>query len=308
MIISSHHSQETKTSQVTVVSGILYRNGDRRKMPRFKSVSVISIMFLSLSLHSVRFIAAGFQHMSLKPYEFSRGSFSRSYICLRDSIEDEIEVDDISELGNCRHLILLADSREKVLNIKLYRFGGPNLEEHLRSNPDLLTRQDAIESLTPGVDENGTQRLLYGNGVTGESVQYYAVSCDSSLSSTAEQDHRNKDSSLTYNHAVLGSVEAAKFISKVDNVVEVSVELRNLSVHKNARRRGIGKALVEAVQKYFCDQVHIQEKQSNQSCTGSIHLLVESSNESATRLYKNAGFVLNNPKDKPLCKWTWVIE
>ena len=60
------------------------------------------------------------------------------------------------------------------MNIKLYRFGGPSLEEYMKSNPD-LSRQDALRSLTSSFDDKGIQKVLYGNGGTGESVQFCAL-------------------------------------------------------------------------------------------------------------------------------------
>jgi len=205
----------------------------------------------------------------------------------------------------------LADSREKALDIKLYRFGGPNVEDHINSSPDFISRQDAILSLTPLFDDEGVQKVFYGNGSTGESVQFYARVDDfSSTVSTAEQDYNTARASLLEINGVLGSVEAVKECSpKGDYEKQLSIELKNLSVHENARRRGIGKGLAEAVQEYARHQVAILEQQNNQIYTGIVHLLVESDNEGALRLYEKLGFTLDGPKlENQLCKLTWSTE
>jgi len=277
-------------------------------MSRSKCAVVISIIFLQL--YSKRILASAFYLSSLRLHTFAPRSLSSNFVYLRNTINDDSEENVIAETrSTCGYSLLLADSREKVLNIKLYRFGGPNVQEHMKSNPDLISRQDALRSLTPTFDDRGIQKVYYGNGGTGESIQFYALADDiSSFVSTEEQDYGNAQKLQT--HGVLGSIEAVKEYTRKENFVKVvSIELKNLSVHANARRRGIGKALTEAVQEYARRQVSILEQQENQRCRGIVHLLVESDNKGAMRLYEETGFVLNDPKVKDqLCKLTWSTE
>lgn len=206
--------------------------------------------------------------------------------------------------------IHLADSREEALAVRLYRFGGPNIEEYMKSKPD-ISRQEALRSLTPTFDDRGIQEVFYGDGDAGESIQFYAQAEDVySFAPRSAPDHEKVQASILQTHGVLGSVEAVKeYTRKDDSAKEVSIELKNLSVHPKARRRGIGKALTEVVQEYACQEVSILEKQESRTCAGVVHLIVESDNEGAMALYKESGFVLNDSKiDEELCKLTWTTE
>jgi ribosomal protein S18 acetylase RimI-like enzyme len=279
-------------------------------MNRSKCIVIISTIFFALS--SNRILASAFHSSSFRFLTFPLRSLSRDFVYIRNAINDESEDHVIAEKeSTCGYSILLADSREKVLGIKSYRFGGPNVEEHMESNPDLISRQDALQSLTSTFDDRGIQKVFYGNGDTGESVQFYALADSvSPFLSTVEQEYENAKVSLLETHGVLGSIEAVKENTrKGDCLKQVSIELKNLSVHANARRRGIGKALTEAVQEYARHQISILEQQENQRYTGIVHLLVESDNKGAMKLYKETGFVLNDPVVKnQLCKLTWSTE
>ena len=279
-------------------------------MNRSKYVVIVSTILSAL--FSNRILASAFHSSSFRFLAFPPRSLSRDFVYLRSAINNESEDRVVAEKESaCGYSILLADSREKVLSIKLYRFGGPTVEEHMESNPDLLSRHDALQSLTPTFDDRGTQKVFYGNGDTGESVQFYAVANSvSSFLSTVEQDYENARESLLQTHGVLGSIEAVKENTrKGDCETQLSIELKNLSVHTNARRRGIGKALTEAVQEYARHQISILEQQENQEYTGIVHLIVESDNKGAMRLYKETGFVLNDPEVKnQLCKLTFPTE
>ena len=279
-------------------------------MNRSKYIVIISTIFSAL--YSNRILASAFHSSSFRHLTFPPTSLTRYFVHKCNVINNENEGHVIAEKESaCGYSILLADSREKVLGIKLYRFGGPTVEEHMELNPDLLSRHDALQSLTPTFDDRGTQKVFYGNGDSGESVQFYAVADNiSSFLSTVEQDDENAQESLLQTHGVLGSIEAVKEKKRNgDCATQVSIELKNLSVHTNARRRGIGKALTEAVQEYATHQISILKQQENQKYTGIVHLIVESDNKGAMRLYKETGFVLNDPEvNNQLCKLTWSTE
>lgn len=282
----------------------------------------VIISIIVLELYSNRFLAFAFHSSSFRLNTFPPGSLSNIDVTLRSTINDDSADDVISKMGSaCGYSINLADSREKILNIKLYRFGGPNVEEHMKLNPDLLSQQDALRSLTPTFDDRGVQKVFYGNGGTGESVQFYAFADDaSSFVFTAEHVYGNAEAVLLQSHEVLGSIEAVKeyeskeygsteYERNVDQEKQILIELKNLSVQTYARRRGIGKALTEAVQDYALHQVSILEQQENLKFTAIVHLIVESDNKGATRLYKESGFILDDPKVKgQLCKMTWSTE
>mmetsp|Transcript_5432 Transcript_5432/g.13650 ORF Transcript_5432/g.13650 Transcript_5432/m.13650 type:complete len:286 (+) Transcript_5432:126-983(+) len=270
-----------------------------------KSITFGSIFFLFLNLDVL--IASAFQILS-RDFRLSRRPLSFSLVYLRSFIKGENEQNRTLGTGSrYDYSIHLADDREKVLQIKLYRFGGPNVEEHMKSNPDLPTRKDALRSLTSYCDDRGVQKLFYGNGDTGESVQFFALGHNvSSLFPATEPRYKNTDLSLTCSHVVLGSVDAAQYTRQNGNSKQVEVELKNLSVHKSVRRSGIGRALTEAVQNYVCDQVCSRRKKDSNVYDGIIHLLVESDNEAAMTLYKKTGFVEIEPKSVPLSKLTWT--
>ena len=251
--------------------------------------------------------ASAFHLSFFRLHNVPLGYSSRTFVYLRDAVNDNSGDSAIEETVSERgYSILPADSREKVLAIKLYRFGGKNVEEHMKSNPDLISRQEALRSLTPTFDDKGTQKIFYGDGAAGESVQFYAQADDlSSFSSTAAQGDEN----IRVSPEVLGSIEAVReYTGKGDDKKQVSIELKNLSVHKNFRRRGVGKALAEAVQEYARCQVSTLNQES-QKYRGIVHLTVEFDNHGAMGLYKLAGFVLDNPKVKDgLCKLIWSTE
>jgi len=272
-------------------------------MVRFRCAATASIVSFALSMN----IILAFSLFNIP----SPRSSSRDIIRLRNKIGNNSE--DHNEIGRgskCGYSILLADNREKVLNIKLYRFGGPSLEEYMKSNPD-LSRQDALRSLTSSFDDKGIQKVLYGNGGTGESVQFCALANDvSSFVSSMGYDCERTKASLLKTHGVIGSIEAVEeFWTESDCTNVVSIELKNLSLHVNARRLGIGRALTEAVQEYARNQVSIRKQQGNQTCTAIVHLIVESNNEGAMKLYKETGFVPENPEIKDqLCRLTWSTD
>lgn len=248
------------------------------------------------------------------PYRFHNspfGSSSRNSFCFRNRIRDDSEDHDIAKVGSMHgYTILRADSREKVFAIKLYRFGGPNIDEHMKSNQDLISRQEAIQSLTPTFDDRGTQKVFYSDGVFGESLQFFAQADDiSAFVSNEVRDDENAKLSLTQTpYGVLGSVEAVvEYAREGNGTKEILIELKNLSVHTNARRLGIGKALTEAVQEYARHQVSILEQKESERYTGVVHLTVELENKGAMRLYKETGFDLKGEEDE-LCTFTWTTK
>lgn len=186
------------------------------------------------------------------------------------------------------------------------------MEEHMKSNPDIRTREDALRSLTRFIDDKGVEKVFYGNGATAESIKFYALADDvSDYVSTEERGGGNVKVSHLLANGVIGSVEVVQEtnIATDEFAQELSIELKNLSVYANARRRGIGKALTAAVQEYTRHQVSILNQEETDGCIGIVHLLVESENLGAVRLYEGAGFVLDDPEVKgPLSKLIWTIE
>lgn len=277
-----------------------------------RSKYAVAIFMISLPLFWNILLASSFHLSSFRLRYFPLGCSSRNSVYLRNAINDSSENRAIEEtVSACGYSILLADSREKALAIKRYRFGGPTVEEYMKSNPDLISRQDALRSLTRTFDDRGIQKIFDRDGAAGESVQFYAIAGnDASSVSAAARDNENIQVSPFETHGVLGSVEAVReYKKKGDNRKILSIELKNLSVHKDARRRGIGKALTVAVQEYARCQVSILKQQESQSYSGIVHLIVESDNHGAIGLYKGTGFVLDNPEAKDeLCELTWYTE
>ena len=151
-------------------------------------------------------------------------------------------------------------------------------------------------------------------GVFGESVQFFAQANDfAAFISSAVGDDEKAKLSLLQAQGVLGSVEAVREYAKDgDSTRQVSIELKNLSVHPYARRRGIGKALTEAVQEYARRQVSILEQEYGTRYTGMVQLTVEIENQGAMRLYSETGFVSDGDSncdddddDDELCTLSW---
>ena len=279
------------------------------------------VLVILLPLYSKWILASAF-HVTVSslqiqtfPLASSVSRNNNNLVCLRSTIDDDSEDHATKQKQTASmsgYSILLADSRERVLDIKLYRFGGSTVEEHMKAKPDLASYKNALRSLTPTFDDQGKQKVYYGNGDTGESVQFFALADDVSsfIVSEEEYDERKVQAcSLLQTHGVIGSVEAVKESMKDDGEYNrkevVSIELKNLSVHENARRRGIGKALTEAVQQYARDQVSLLEQQQNQENKGIVHLIVESENKGAMRLYHETSFVPETDVNDQLCKLKW---
>lgn len=247
----------------------------------------------------------------LSPYGFYNvplGSPPKHALCLRSTVDKSSEGRDVPATTSFHgYSVLLADNRESIYGIKLYRFGGLNIDDYMKSKPDLVSREDALRSLTPTCDDNGIQKVYYSEGVFGESVQFFAQADDISafISSTVCDDEEAKLSPLQA-QGVLGSVEAVReYARDGDDTKKVSIELKNLSVHPSARRRGIGKALTEAVQEYARRQALKVEQENSTKYTGVVHLTVEKCNEGAMRLYGETGFVVMDDDDDELCTLSW---
>jgi ribosomal protein S18 acetylase RimI-like enzyme len=80
-------------------------------------------------------------------------------------------------------------------------------------------------------------------------------------------------------HGVIASVDAHQ---EADVDKGVMVELKNLRVDEGFRRRGIARALVEAVKEYA-------REVCNERMT-TVHLAIELDNVGAIKLYKSQGF------------------
>ena len=281
------------------------------KMTTSKFTAIVSIISIVLCWN--RIPVAAFNSSPFRFQKLPSRSSSRNSICIRDAINDDNNDHGIAGKGSIwGYSILLADNREKALTIRLYRFGGQNVDDYMESKPDLVSREDALRFLTPTFDDKGAQKVFYKEGVFGESVQFFAQVDDvSAFISTV--DDENSKLSLTKTQGVLGSVEAVQeYTREVEDANQISIELKNLSVHATARRRGIGKALTEAVQEYARHQVSVLEKQESRRCTAIVHLTVESDNKGAMKLYEETGFVypVNSKKveDDELCNLRWTTS
>ncbi len=280
------------------------------RMKTSKFTAIVSIISIVLSWN--RILVAAFNSSPVRFHKLPSRSSSRNFICIHDAINDDNNDHGIADKGSAwGYSILLADNREKALAIKLYRFGGQSVDEYMESKPDLVSREDALRFLTPTFDDKGAQKVFYKDGVFGESVQFFAQVDDvSAFISTL--DDENSKLSLTKTQGVLGSVEAVEEYTREGNDAnQISIELKNLSVLASARRRGIGKALTEAVQEYARHQVSVLEKQESQRCTGIVHLTVESDNKGAMKLYEETGFVCpanSKVEDDELCNLRWTTS
>lgn len=77
------------------------------------------------------------------------------------------------------------------------------------------------------------------------------------------------------------------------------IELKNLRVHDSFRRQGIGRSLVEAVQNY-ARKVKEEQEQGG----AIVYLYYDSDNVGAIRLYKNAGFVVD---EDDMNRMNWAV-
>uniref|UniRef100_A0A7S4ER62 N-acetyltransferase domain-containing protein n=1 Tax=Pseudo-nitzschia australis TaxID=44445 RepID=A0A7S4ER62_9STRA len=274
----------------------------------FNCTVVFSIIFLPLCS---KWILASAFHVSPLRLDIFSLEFSHKYIFrLGSTSNDGYEDLAVKQTSlNNEYSIRLADSRESILGIKLYRFGGPTVEKYMEANPEIASRDDALLSLTRGSDDSGKTKVYYGNGGIGESVTFFALADDvSSFVSQEEHDKEDRQDTLLENRLIVGSIEAViEPMEDEEGETKVLIELKNLSVHTNARRRGIGKALTKAVQEFARSQVLILEEQQGKKIKGLVHLLVERENEGAMRLYEENGFIGGtDPKDQ-ICKLTWSI-
>ncbi|VEU38703.1 unnamed protein product [Pseudo-nitzschia multistriata] len=180
----------------------------------------------------------------------------------------------------------------------------------MEANPELTSRDDALRFLTPTFDDFGKGKVYYGDGTIGESLQFFALGDDkSSLVSLEKNNEEHVHDLLLQNRRVIASIEAVKEpIEEKELEIRVSIELKNLSVHEDSRRRGIGKALTKAVQDYARSEVLVLKEQKNKKVEGLVHLLVEAKNAGAVRLYEESGFRRIGIGKDPLCKMTWSID
>jgi len=272
----------------------------------FINSSLVALLLYSKWIASCAFLITSPRVHSFPP-DFARNDIIRldstSYTDRENCANEQTANQDL-------YTIHLAQSRQDILGINLYRFGGLTVEDHMIANPELKSRGEALRSLTPTFDDSGKKKVYCGNGNFGESVLFFALAADTpSFFANEEDDKQYLHDSCVHNRRVVGSIEAVTEPAEDEmRVSKVSIELKNLSVHKEARRRGIGKALVAAVQDFARSQVYSLQKEHNEKVTGVVHLLVEIENKGAMHLYEESGFVGSvNPED-PICKLTWSID
>jgi len=181
--------------------------------------------------------------------------------------------------------IHVVDSRERALDLLVFRHGNlfSSVEEYMESNPQVLSREDALKTLTSSYDDKGKDLAYLGSaGQAGRDlVQFYA------LADTVSGIDNDVPDVLTRCHGVVGSVDAHKQPLEDKDGSVLLIELKNLRVQENMRRQGIGKALVEAVQHYAQSQAVKKNKVV-------VFLQFDSNNHGAIQLYREAGFVLDD--------------
>ncbi|KAG7340547.1 acyl-CoA N-acyltransferase [Nitzschia inconspicua] len=167
-------------------------------------------------------------------------------------------------------------NRERALDVLVFRHGklAKTLDEYCQAHPE-QTREAALTTLTSFTFDD--ERLQ----------QFYAVLDESSTLLYS----KFPTGFLERTHRVMGTIDAAAVGKEErDDTKTVLLELKNLRVHEVARRQGVGRALIQAVQEYAVDQ------------EAQVYLEVDSKNSRAIRLYKQMGFV---PDEDNANRMTW---
>jgi GNAT superfamily N-acetyltransferase len=218
--------------------------------------------------------------------------------------EANISIDKDRQQSSQNYSIHLVNSRERALDVLIFRHGNlfNSLEEFMEKNPQ-ISRDEALKELTKSYDDLGKEVMYSGGETSSALVQFFCL--------------WNKDT--IYNrrtHRVVGSVDGHKQV--IENAVReneclIQIELKNLRVHDTVRRKGIGKALIEAIQEYARNQLLLWETAGNtddREYTKKdviVFLQFDSDNHGAIRLYQDCGFIIDS-HDQNRMNWSIVSE
>jgi ribosomal protein S18 acetylase RimI-like enzyme len=207
----------------------------------------------------------------------------------------------------------------------------PSPPNSLPENDDKQDKKEmtvVLEQLTQHTFDNPNLQQFYAilnptnSTTTATTTSYQTISSTTLLFPTTMPLF--DDVSFQRSHGVIGSIDAvvvdvgggaaaavtqenaAAFVSSSHSssnpdpttnstTVVTTVELRNLRVHQCARRCGIGKALIQAVQRHTQEEVksimRVDGGEATKVAKGVVYLEVDSNNEGAIQLYQQMGFV-----------------
>ena len=148
------------------------------------------------------------------------------------------------------------------------------------------TIEEALKLLTPFHNDHGQKQVLSG----GEFVHFIA-----SVVHDDDDDDENNELAATVD------VHQNNEIDTAGGVRMIVLELKNLRVKDQYRRRGIGRALVQTVQNYAREQC----SQQLGAIKATVYLHVELDNDSAIPLYISQGFQFDSNEE---CKMTWTCS
>ena len=145
------------------------------------------------------------------------------------------------------------------------------LKEYRAQNPE-YDPDEALRRLTPFHNDQGQKQVLTG----GEFVHFVATDPVTIFLAATVDVHRKEE---------------------IDDGC-VTVELKNLRVKDQYRRRGIARNLVETVKNYA-----IRQCRQLEATKATVYLHVELDNDAAIALYISQGFEFD---DREECKMTWT--
>ena len=179
------------------------------------------------------------------------------------------------------YFIQEAYTPEERLNMLAFRHSRlvPTIAQYMEKH-DIAEKEVAVEELARAwLDGKNTERRH----------QFYATWCVDS-----------PGRSISTELEIIGSVDAEMMADPLpmdghDNDA-IKLELKNLRVHESARRKGVGRALVSAVQQ--CAEQVAQPS--------TVYLEVDSDNAGAISLYQQMGFAPVDPANSNRLIWSSV--
>lgn len=159
-------------------------------------------------------------------------------------------------------------NRHRALDVMVFRSirltAAEYQQQWLDEHDESLTEQEAVERLTPSIDENGRDTSILGGPLVT-----FVVICNSI----------ENDSNFARTHGVVAAVDA--------KLNQDHVYLKNLDVDERVRRRGLASALVTAVKDY-----------TKASPVNEVVLHVERPNNvNAIALYEKKGFEFQEERE-----------
>ena len=199
-------------------------------------------------------------------------------------------------------------SRDRALDIWVFRNWSPPLADYLAQNPEYASNpEEALRRLTPFHNDQGRKIVLSG----GEFVHFVACRTrgENREQQQQQQQQQEGDRGVDISQRTRGVVahvdvhrkESAPSSGQTMEVDatdgDVILEMKNLLVDENYRRQGIARALVEAVQKHAAQQC------DNTATSATVYLHVELDNDAAIPLYLSLGFEFD-AKEESRMNWT----